>query len=379
MLIATYRTDFVIPWPDRPTTLRLTLPPLERLEAERLLTALGGDHSPGTRDAILSRSDGIPLFIEEFALAAGAPGVPRTLQQLVTARLDALGEAKRLVQCAAILAPALEPDLLSALVDVPSSLLDEWGPRDNSVDMQVLVPVGVPPRGAAYAFRHALLQQAASESLLAADRRVLHARTAALLTELRPGLVLQQPEVVAEHLVFGGEFAAAIPLYISAARRALAAAALEEAEAHVRSGLLAAAQLAPAEVAEKELDLRVLLGHVLIAKRGYASAAVQEAFEGALGVADRVREAPRSLPALRGLASFYQVRGPLSRAEMICEKLVTVAQSTADNCSLADAWRRRGWNGGCMGRLAQAEEDLTRALSTFEPARLEEHIAYVRP
>src|SRR5262249_39249138 len=153
-----------------------------------------------------------------------------------------------------------------------------------------------------------LLQQAASESLLSGDRRALHARAAAVLAELRPRLALQHPEVMAEHYVAGGEFAAAVPLFVSAARRALAAAALEEAESQVRRGLSAVAELPQAEIPERELDLRVLLGNVLIARRGYANVSVQEAFETALGVTERVREPARSLPALRGLASFYQVR-----------------------------------------------------------------------
>jgi tetratricopeptide (TPR) repeat protein len=371
MLFATYRSDFVLPWPDRATTLRLTLPPLDRPEAERLLKAI--EHVVQRHDAILARAEGVPLFIEEFALAADAAGMPRTLQQLFTSRLDGLGEARRLAQCAAILAPQLEPDLLGSLAKLPPVLLEER--IATLVAKEVLIRGAALPGAGGYTFRHALLQQAASESLLSFDRRTLHARAAAVLAELRPRLAQQHPEVLAEHLVAGGEFAAAVPYYVSAARRALAAAALEEAETQVRRGLSAVAELPPTEVPERELDLRVLLGHVLIARRGYANVSVQEAFETALGATERVREPARSLPALRGLASFYQVRGPLSRAEMICDRLVSVAETIGDNCALVDAWRRRGWNRGCMGRPVEAEEDLTRALDAFDPSRLEEHIA----
>jgi class 3 adenylate cyclase/tetratricopeptide (TPR) repeat protein len=373
MLLATYRSDFVLPWPDRPSTLRLTLPPLERAEAEQLLTALGGHHTAPTREAILAQSDGVPLFIEEFTLAVNRPLLPRTLQQLFTARLDGLGEAKRLVQCAAILAPHLEPELLGALADLPVTLVEERLLR--LVDAEVLMRARAVPSSVGYNFRHALLQQAAADSLLAADRRALHVSAANILTALRPGLVEQQPEAIAGHRILGEQFAEAAQLYARAAHRALAAAAFEEAESQVRRGLAALERLSGAHVAEAELDLRVLLGHVLIAKCGYANAIVQEAFEGALGAARRVREVARTLPALRGLASFYQVRGPLSRAEGICDKLVAVAESTGDVCSLVDAWRRRGWNRGCMGKLAQAEEDLLRALEALDPGRLEEHIA----
>jgi len=372
MLLATYRSDFVLPWPDRVTTLRLTLPPLERIEAEQLLTALGGNHPLSTREAILARSDGVPLFIEEFTFAINTPLVPRTLQQLFTARLDALGEAKRLAQCAAILAPHLEADLLGVLAELPEPLVEErlrW-----LLDAEVLMQTRSASGSAEYTFRHALLQQAAIDSLLTADRHALHVKTAETLVALRPNLVEQQPEALAEHYSLGEEFFAAVLLYARAARRALAAAALDEAESQVRRGLAALSRLTRDGVAEMQLDLQVLLGHVLIAKCGYANAIVQEAFESALGAAERVEEVVRTLPALRGLASFYQVRGPLSRAEGICNKLVNIAESAGDLCSIVDAWRRRGWNRGCMGSPAAAEDDLTRALQAFDPARMEEQI-----
>lgn len=372
MLLATYRSDFVLPWPDRINMLRLTLPPLERADAEQLLTALGGHHAMSTREAILARSDGVPLFIEEFTLAINAPLVPRTLQQLFTARLDALGDAKRLAQCAAILAPHLDVDLLGALADLPETVVEArllW-----LLDAEVLIRTRSASGAAEYTFRHALLQQAAIESLLTADRRALHVRAAETLASLRASLVEQQPEALAEHYSSGDAFAAAVPYYARAARRALAAAALDEAESHVRGGLASLARLPREAVAETELDLYVLLGHVLIAKCGYANAIVQEAFENALGAAERVREVARALPALRGLASFYQVRGPLSRAEGICDKLVNIAESTGDICSLVDAWRRRGWNRGCAGDPIGAENDLGRALQSLDPARMEEHV-----
>jgi class 3 adenylate cyclase/tetratricopeptide (TPR) repeat protein len=372
MLLATYRSNFVLPWPDRPTTFRLTLSALERSDSARLLDALLRDRAVAAREMILARSDGVPLFLEEFARAAVVTTVPRTLQQLFTARLDSLGDAKRLAQCAAIIDPYLEPDLLAALAEVPDTILERWLSR--LIDAEILVRVTALP-APAYGFRHALLQQAASESILLANRRALHARAANLLAVMRPGLVERRPEVVAEHHFLGENYSAALPLYFSAGRRALAAAALEEAESQVRRGLQAVQALPAMQAPEAELDLRVLMGQILIARRGYANAAVQEVFEAALKITERVPTQARTLPAFQGLASFYQVRGPLSRAEAICGTLVTMAEHTGDDRMLVDAWRRRGWNRACMGRLIEAEEDLERALAAIDPARQEQYIA----
>jgi tetratricopeptide (TPR) repeat protein len=198
---------------------------------------------------------------------------------------------------------------------------------------------------------------------------------ARLLLERRPWLAERQPELIAEHYNHAGDHASAVPLFARAARRALAASALEEAETQARRGLAAAAELPAARRAEMELDLQVLLGHVLIARRGYANSAVQEAFEKALVTASRLPDDDRVLPLLRGLTSFYQVRGPLSKAAALCDRLVAAAERSGDACMLADAWRRQAWNRFCMGHLAEAEDGLLRALGAFDPERHGEHIA----
>jgi predicted ATPase len=60
----------------------------------------------------------------------------------------------------------------------------------------------VPP--AAYRFKHALIQDAAYNTLLRNRRQQLHARTAAVLEERFPDLVMEQPEVLAEHCSHAG-------------------------------------------------------------------------------------------------------------------------------------------------------------------------------
>jgi class 3 adenylate cyclase len=371
MLLATCRSDLVPPGLNWPNMLRLSLPTLSRVEAELLLDALPGGRNPESREAILFRSDGIPLFLEEFALAAGASAVPRTLQELFTARLDGLGEAKWLAQCASVLAPHAEPDLLAAVSALPEHLIQHQLVR--LVEAKILVASPTPIE--AYSFQHALVQQAAIDSLLKAERRTLHAKSAAAVAALRRGLAARHPEIVADHYAAAGDAAAAWPLYALAARRALSSSATEEAEVLVGRGLAALQEAPSLEIPEAELELRVLLGHALIARRGYANTSVQESFERALSAAERVRDEAGTLPPLRGLASFFQVRGPLSRATAICDRLVAASDRSGDVCLRVDAWRRRGWNRLCTGSLREAEVDLTRAVEAFDEGRLQEHIA----
>lgn len=372
MLLATYRNDFVLPWADRPNTRRMALPSLRAAEAEQLLGTLLRDAAPATREAILSRADGVPLFLEEFALAAQNTAVPRTLQQLFTARLDALGEAKSLAQCASVLGREVDHDVLAALVGLPEPQLERR--LAQLATAEVLVRTGLSPTPT-YTFRHALLQEAARASLPHSERRPLHARAAALLAKLRPELAEGRPELLAEHHAQAGEAAAAAPLFTKAARRTLAAGALQETEALLRRGLDVAAALPAVEASEVVIELELLSGLVSIARQGPGSHAVREAYERALHAAEAVPGKARILPPLRGLTSFYQVRGPLSRAGQLCDRLVAAAEGAGDTCMLVDAWRRRGWNRCCAGRFAEAEADLTRALDAFDPARCGEHMA----
>ena len=373
LLLLTYRSDFVLPWPDRASVLRVALSPLSAVESDKLIDSL--DHAAGAeaRRAILSRAEGVPLFIEEFLLAAESAELPQTLQQLFIARLDSLGEARPVAQRAAVLGRAIDRELLAALCDHAEEKLDSL--LGVLVAAEVIDQTGGGQRPG-YAFRHALLQQAAHESLLYSERRSLHAEAARLLADLRPQIAERHPEQLAEHWAAAGDHARAVPLFARATRRALNASALAEAEAHATRGVDHAGQLPAASRSDLELELLVLLGHARIARHGYASASVEEAFERALrsnGMVRDVEDDLRIMPLLRGLASFYQVRGPLDRAEMLCTRLVKAAERGGDRLAMVDAWRRLGWNRQCQGRLVEAEQGLQQALNSVDPAHLAEY------
>ena len=276
------------------------------------------------------------------------------------------------MQCAAVLDPQIDSDLVAELAGLPHPVVDQR--LRLLVDAEWLVSAASPST-TSFAFRHALLREAASDSLLRTERRAMHARTAALLRARRRTIVAQQPEVVADHHMLGGQPGEAVGMYVQAARRAIEGAALDEAETHIENGMAALRALSPAQDAQAELDLQVLRGHVTIARCGYANATVRQVFEDALTVALRAPQQAQTVFALRGLASFYQVRGPLSRAAAICDQLVSIAEQTGDPLVLVDALRRRGWNRACMGRFVEAEDDLSRALEVYDPVRRAEHIS----
>nr|WP_272877289.1 adenylate/guanylate cyclase domain-containing protein [Neoroseomonas eburnea] len=359
LLVATYRSDFVLSWPDRANTLRLTLSRLKMEEAAALLGDLAPQMSPLMQDIILLRSEGVPFFVEEFALAAEVPTLPHTLQQLFVARLDALGEVKDLAQRAAVLGREFDRDSLAAMTDLDPEALDRGIRRLLDADI-VVMDSGRDARG--LSFRHMLLQEAAYESLLLAQRPALHRRAAEVRLRLSPEIREQQPEVLARHYELGRRPADALPLLDRAAEIALSNNAHRDAENLLARAAALTKDLAGQARCAAELRVWLLRGYVLVETEGYASAAVQEAFDRAHEAAEGLEDQAGLLSLLPGIIGFYQVRGPLSVAQRLTGRLLTLTREYGDAMARADAHRRAGWCLFCMGQTAKARRHLTAAI-----------------
>ncbi|QJW85664.1 AAA family ATPase [Ramlibacter terrae] len=166
---------------------------LDTQESLALIGALSGGAplSPEVRSFIAGRAAGIPLFLEETVRMVGqlesepsalVLGIPSTLEDLLTARLDALGPAKPMAQLAAVIGAEFPIGLWDELL----SDGDEWIRRARTPEAwQKLVDAGVlvvlPSELPRCRFRHALIRDAAYESLWSRDRKHLHAVVARVL------------------------------------------------------------------------------------------------------------------------------------------------------------------------------------------------------
>jgi class 3 adenylate cyclase len=375
LLIATHRPEMTPELPEHAHVLRLGLRPLGVEEARQVVSAgTGAALGEETVRAILARCDGVPLFLEEFARAAaerkGAAEaeMPDTLAEVLESRLDAVGEAKTTAQIAAVLGREVTPALLEPLAGLGAGTMAQH--------LERLVGAGllVPTRGAAqrtYAFRHAVLREAAYASLRRDRRRALHRATAELIARSHPDLARAEPETIALHWAEAGEAGRAASLWRIAAVRALGASANEEAERHVRAALAVLPETW--EEGEEEtrllaLQLTLQLGSALTALRGYAAPETFAAFESARGLAEGVTDAASLYPVISGLKAFYMVRGPLAEARRLGERLLALAERAGDAALLRDARRRMGWCLTCMGELAAGEALLRRVVADAPPA-----------
>jgi predicted ATPase len=158
----------------------LTLSRLSRGQGAEVVRAAGGEAlSEEVTALILRRADGVPLFIEELTRSIietggtlGDTQIPESLQASLLARLDRLGpEAKEVAQIAAVIGREFSTELVNAVTAQPREIVDSALQR--LVGSQIVLPGGSAQAGA-YAFRHALIQDAAYQSLLLSRRRQYH-------------------------------------------------------------------------------------------------------------------------------------------------------------------------------------------------------------
>jgi hypothetical protein len=246
LVLLTFRPDFELPWPARGHLLPIALSRLGRRQAKELVAAAAGEGLPEpVVDRLAARSDGIPLFVEELtkgvvesrrdlAGSLSELAIPETLQDSLMARLDRLGEAKQVAQLGAAIGRDFPYALLEAIAPLKELALREGLGR--LVEAELVYQRGLPPR-ASYTFKHALVQDAAYQSLLESQRRELHGRIADALEQHFPERVAREPEVIARHCEAAGRTAQAIGHYQRAGERASQLSAHEEAIGQLRRAL----------------------------------------------------------------------------------------------------------------------------------------------
>ncbi|MBV9755608.1 MAG: AAA family ATPase, partial [Alphaproteobacteria bacterium] len=386
LMLVTARPEFLAPWPDAPHIIALQLTRLDRADAAALVDRVAGGRAlpKPVLEQLLARADGVPLFLEEltrgllesgqlredggqyvFAGPLPAPAIPATLHDTLMARLDRLGPAREVAQIGSALGRRFSRALIDAVAPRSAAELDAALERLTSAD--VLQPLGT--AAAEYAFRHALLQDAAYATLLRGRRRPLHARIAAALEAQFQDSAEASPEALAHHFTEAGLHERAAGYWLRAGRQMLARSGMAEAEALLRRGLAVLAELpdGPAR-RERELDLQVALGQALLATQGYGAAAVGAVYARARQLCDELGRAERLPPILHGHVTHHFVRGELQEARRLAAELRTVAEARNDRVTQVMAYRASGFTALFSGRFAEARDDLKRGLALYRPA-----------
>lgn len=211
---------------------------------------------------IVEKTDGIPLFVEEFTRAIVQSGdrgkalVPSSLKGTLMSRLDAVSrDAKQVALMGSVIGREFEPDLLRAAMNASPAFIKE---RLDELCKSGLIFESGHNRDH-FVFRHALIRDTAYQSMLSATRRAHHASVASALTQLRAAEVERRPELVARHLTEAEDWAAAYDRWRSAAEMALARSASQEAMENAKETFNAASKMGDGAIRE-EVIAKILIG-----------------------------------------------------------------------------------------------------------------------
>jgi class 3 adenylate cyclase len=345
LVVATYRPELTPPWPQRSHMTPITLNRLERPEVETMVGHLaGGRPLPGeVVDHIVAKADGVPLYVEELTKAILGSGVleargdayvlrgalaqlhiPETLQDSLMARLDRAPRLREVAQLGSVLGREFAYDMISALAGIEEQMLQS-GLGQLVVD-ELLYQRGRPPRSR-YLFKHALIQDAAYQSLLKRTRQQYHQQVAKLLEDRFPEVASTQPELVAHHYTEANCPAQAIAYWHKAGAAAASRSANLEAIDQFRRGLALVEALSDMrERAERELDLQMALGPALFATKSYSHPDVGRTYARALELCRQLDDTPRGFTALRGLQNHHANLLEMEEAQHFAEEALRVAE-----------------------------------------------------
>lgn len=369
LLLMTTRPEFAPGWRAWSTVMQIALSGLSARQTTELAeTIAGGAELPAEIfRQILERTDGVPLFIEELTKAVlerEAAAVPATLHDSLIARLDRVPAAKAVAQQASVIGREFTYSMLAGISPQPESALH--AALRQLVSAGLASMRGTPPN-ATYTFKHALVRDAAYESLLRSRRQELHARIAVVLEENDPDVLDRQPELIAHHLSEARLAERAVPYWQQAADAAAQRQAHQEAIVHCTRGL-EMVRLLPDEAQREhyELQLLVRLGNSATSTRGYSAPEVGKSFYRARELCSKLSEERLLHPVLVGLYFYHANKAELRTAETLALELLHLGDTQKDRVLQVDGHKTLLNARYKLGKFAQAQEHLDQGMRLYE-------------
>jgi len=386
LALLTFRPDFEPRWPARSHVAHLEVSRLRRQQAENLVASMSRTLAlPGdVVGRIVERADGVPLFLEELTKMVLESGlveeregrftltgdlatltIPSTLQGSLMARLDRLSAAREVAQRTAVLGREFSYALALASVGFDEGTIRNGLAR--LVEADILFQRGEPPN-ASYLFKHALIQEAAYESLLRQTRQELHGRVVDVLLERFSEQVAAAPELAARHAEAAMRTDTAIEYYQRAGSHAQERCAHEEAAEHLRQAikLLSDDGLGRDRL---ELSLQLALGASLTAVRGYAHPERRIAYERARELGEAVEDPTLLGQALIGVSISECTSGAMETARSVAARVLTSAEDRSDDELALHGHCQVALPEYYQGRFGSSLKHCESAIALYDPPR----------
>src|SRR5215469_9264273 len=371
LALFTFRPEFGPPWVGLPNVGTLTLGRLDRSNVESMVARVtGGRVLPAeVMKQIVTKTDGNPLFVEELTktvleadiLVEDAEGyrldgplpplaIPETLQDSLMARLDRLAPVREIAQIAAAIGREFSYPLVRALVARDETALKHG--LDQLEQAGLVFRRGEPP-DAVYSFKHALVRDAAYESLLKSRRHQLHGQIARALEERFAAIVASQPEIVAHHFTEAGLVDAAIEYWLKAGAKAYSLYANEDAVRFFERALTLLKKLPETrDNLERAVDIRFQLRNALLPLG--ATDRILRSLDELDPILARLGDKQRSAQYAAFRCNHHYLIGQQHRAIEFGETGVRLARECGDRVVLGQSLYRLGQSYNALGEYRQA-------------------------
>jgi len=388
LVVITTRPGAVAPPTGGTKMTALTLSPLSQRQCAELVALMAADKPLPSElaDEIVTKTEGVPLFVEELTKAVldsdllaeqddryvltrrlDRLAIPATLQDSLMARLDRLVAVKDVAQTAAVIGREFSYELIEAIAELPQEDLDDA--LGQLVGSGLVFRRGHPPN-TTYTFKHALVQETAYNALLRSQREEIHARIARMLASDFPDVMEANPELIANHYTQAGLYEEAVEFWREAGDVAEARFAPKEAVAHL-SQALALLERFPASShrSRTELGLLTTLGGALIAARGFAAPEVGETYLRAQHICEELGDHTRRFPALFGRWIFHASRAEMTETLAVADEMLQLADELGDSVPKVVAHRALANTWFFMGDLEAARSHAETVLATYDPIK----------
>ena len=386
LTVLTYRPEFTPPWDV--VSEHITLAHLREEDTRSMIQSLVRQKQlpQEIAEQILTKTDGVPLFIEELTRtivesdalvehedryemsgSIKSTSVPATLKDSLMARLDRLPSAKRVAQVASVLGREFTFPLLQAIYPDSKSNLQTQLSELVASGLVFETAQGGDPQ---FIFKHALVQDAAYDSLLKTERQNFHLATATALREIFPDLYTQQPELVAQHYTAANRIEAAIPEWLRAGKQADGRSANQEAGTHYRKGMELLSQLPPDSLVRGyELPLQLSYGMSLLMVKGYSVPEVATALTRARELIQYIGDAAELPMILWALWAYYVTVGDLNISIQYATEFLEVAKRRSDESLLVEANSMFVLERLLSGNFLAAHEEMEACIARYSVAK----------
>jgi predicted ATPase len=291
--------------------------------------------------------------------------IPTTLHASLLARLDRLASVRPVAQIGAAIGRQFPYALLRAVSSLPEDELQ--GSLAHLVSSELVSQRGAPPE-ALYSFKHALVQDAAHNSLLRDARRQLHARIAETLEADFSEITESQPELLAQHYAEAGLGKESVAYWGKAGRRSVARSAMSEAAAQFQKGLDQLALLPDSSQRQRqELEFHDALGGVFRTIKGFAAVETGGAFASARRLWEQLDCPSEFLQIPLRQATYHALRGEFDLALYLAQYVLHLSRQRNDMTGVIAALHNIGQTLMFTGRFASARSHIEEALALYDP------------